>query len=130
MCRSNFCWRYETSCREWRGIKKKFKIFILFWNWNKRKSLDGTFLIIINYCFYFICFKHFLNLISYKFCADSKAEMDDWIAFIRSVWDDVEQPSLEVLLFIFFLKKNININILKNEWKKGRITICNSWIIC
>ena len=32
----------------------------------------------------------------FKFAADTKGEMEDWIAFIRSVWDDVEQPSLEV----------------------------------
>jgi hypothetical protein len=29
--------------------------------------------------------------------------MEDWIAFIRSVWDEVEQPSMEVFLAFDYL---------------------------
>ena len=63
----------------------------------------------------FFSFFHFFFFYSscsffVKFTADTKGEMEDWIAFIRSVWDDVEQPSLEVQTISFLFSSSLEVN--------------------
>ena len=68
------------------------------------EAVSDSFLFIFSF-FFFSCCSFFV-----KFAADTKWEMEDWIAFIRSVWDDVEQPSLEVQTISFLFSSSLEVN--------------------
>jgi len=70
-------------------------------DWTMKISESWRLSLILFFSFFHFFFFYSSCSFFVKFTADTKGEMEDWIAFIRSVWDDVEQPSLEVQTISF-----------------------------